>query len=69
MESKEKKMKRENKQKIIGKINLVGALIGLFIVALGLFRLLNFDMKNLIFILIFIGLILLIWRFLLEVKK
>jgi len=62
-------MKRENKQKIIGKINLVGALIGLFIVALGLFRLLNFDMKNLIFILIFIGLILLIWRFLLEVKK
>ena len=62
-------MKRENKQKIIGKINLVGALIGLFIVVLGLFRLLNFDMKNLIFILIFIGLILLIWRFLLEAKE
>ena len=56
------------KQKLIGKINLIGATIGMFIILLGLSYFLGVGLKYVVFFLIFVDIILLIWRALLEKK-
>ncbi len=61
-------MKME-KQKLIGKINLIGITLGILIILLGLSSFLEISLKYIIFFLIFVDIILLIWRFLLEGRK
>jgi len=56
------------KQKLIDKINLVGTLIGFFMIGLGLFLLLNINLDYLFALLFFIEVILLTWRYFLERK-
>ena len=64
----ENEMKTE-KQKLIGKINLIGITLGMLIILLGLSSFLEIGLKYIIFFLIFVDIILLIWRFLLEGRK
>jgi len=61
-------MNKLKKQKLVNIINSVGATIGFFLIILGLFYLFEISINYLVFFLIFVGLILLIWKFILGRK-
>ena len=55
--------------KLIQKIEIIGATIGFFIIGLVLFLFFKIDIRYLIYVLIFIDIILLMWKFLLEKRS
>jgi membrane-bound ClpP family serine protease len=62
-------MKKQERRKLIEEFNLIIGSIGVFLLLLGGFRLLGLDTNYLILSLIAIGVILFVWKLILENKK
>ena len=61
-------MEKLKKQKLIDSFNLIIGSIGVFLILLGLFSLLEIYVGYLVLLLATIGLILVVWKFLMEKK-
>ncbi|MBI2042871.1 hypothetical protein HYT25_00595 [Candidatus Pacearchaeota archaeon] len=62
-------MKKQERRELIEEFNLIIGSIGVFLILLGGFRLLNINTNYLILSLIVIGIILFVWKLILENKK